>query len=60
MTLVLDTENTIMLAEDAADMARQLISLLDDEPDDDTLTHLATSVLGCDVLDIIIARVETA
>ncbi|MGP6175354.1 hypothetical protein [Corynebacterium sp. A21] len=60
MTLILDTENTIMIAEDAADMARQLSVLLEDEPDDDTLVYLAAAVLGCEVLDVIITRVESS
>lgn len=59
MALLLDTENTIMIADDATDMARQLIALLDDDPDDDTLTYLAAAVLGCDVLDVIITHTKT-
>lgn len=49
-----------MIAEDATNMAQQLITLLDDDPDDDTLTYLAAAVLGCDVLDVIITRVKTS
>lgn len=54
LLLLLDLGNTILIAEDAADIARQLIALLADPPDDDTLTHLAAAVLRCEVLDIII------
>ncbi|AGF71727.1 hypothetical protein A605_03580 [Corynebacterium halotolerans YIM 70093 = DSM 44683] len=56
MGLILDTDDDILVATDAGDMARQLIGLLDDEPDDETLTRLAAVVLGCDVLDVIIIR----
>lgn len=58
MALILDTENEIIIADDAGGMAHKLIDLLDDEPDHDTLTHLAAAVLGCDVLDIVITRAE--
>lgn len=56
MTLILDAVDEIVIAENAGDMARRLIELLDDEPDHDTLTYLAAAVLGCDVLDIVITR----
>lgn len=59
MALILDTHTEIIIADDPADMARKLIALLDDHPDDDTLTHLAAAVLGCDALDVIITRTTT-
>ena len=58
MALILDTENEIIIADDAGGMAHKLIDLLDDEPDYDTLIHLAAAVFGCDVLDVIITRAE--
>lgn len=60
MALLLDTNDTILIAEDTADMARQLIALLDDEPDHDTLTYLAAAVLGCDLLDIRLTHTENS
>lgn len=45
---------SIVIAEDSADMARQLIDLLDDHPGDDTLVHFAAEVLA-----IIITNIET-
>ena len=56
MALILDTEEAIFIAEDAADMARQLLALLDEHPDDEALTYLAAAALGCDVLDVITTR----
>lgn len=56
MSLILDTEDEIIIAENAGDMAHKLIELLDDEPDHDTLAHLAAAVLGCEVLDVVITR----
>lgn len=56
MPLILDTDNDILIAADAADLAHQLISLLDREPDEETLARLAAAVLGCDVLDVIITH----
>lgn len=58
MALILDTDKEIIIADDAGHLARRLTDLLDDEPDHDTLTHLAAAVLGCDVLDIVITRAE--
>ncbi|WP_165858043.1 hypothetical protein [Corynebacterium alimapuense] len=58
MTLLLDTEDDFFIAEDAADMARQLITLLEVSPDEDTLVWLAATVLGCDVLDVIITQTK--
>lgn len=54
MALILDTDNEVFITADAADMAAQLIELLDAEPDAETLAKLAAAVLGCDVLDVII------
>lgn len=56
MALILDTDNEVFIAADAADMAAQLIELLGEEPDTETLAELAAAVLGCDVLDVIIIR----
>lgn len=56
MALILDTDNEVFIAADAVDMARQLFGLLDEEPDDETLARLAATVLGCDVLDVVITR----
>lgn len=58
MALILDTDNEVFIATGAADMAAQLIELLDEEPDDETLAKLAATVLGCDVLDVIITHTE--
>lgn len=56
MALILDTDNEILIAENAAGMAAHLIELLDEEPDDYALAKLAAAVLGCDALDVIITR----
>lgn len=58
MALIMDTDNEVLIAENAANMASQLIELLDEEPDDETLARLAAAVLGCDVLDVVITRTE--
>lgn len=55
MTLILDTDNDILLATDIADMTRQLLALLAEDPKEETLIKLA-AVLGCDVLDIVITH----
>ena len=54
----MDTDDEIFIAADAADMAKQLVGRLPDEPDDETLTWLAAAVLGCDVLDVVITRTD--
>ena len=58
MTLILDTDDDILIAANAAEMARQLVGLLDDEPDEVTLANLAATVLGCDALDVVITRAK--
>ncbi|GAB2498792.1 hypothetical protein CATRI_13165 (plasmid) [Corynebacterium atrinae] len=58
MALILDTDDEIFIAADAADMAKQLVGLLSDKPDDETLARLAAAVLGCDVLDVVITRTD--
>ena len=50
VALILDTDNEIFIARDAAGMAQHLLSFLTDEPDDETLARLAATVLGRDVL----------
>lgn len=59
MALILDTDTEIIIADSPADMARKLITLLDPDPDDDTLAHLAAAVLGCEVLDVIITHTDS-
>lgn len=59
MALILATDSEIIVADDSADMARKLTALLDDEPEDDTLTYLVAVVLGCDALDVIITRTDS-
>lgn len=39
-------------------MARQLLTLLDDDPDHETLAYLAAAALGRDILDVIITHTE--
>ena len=56
MALILDTDDEILIADNHAELTQQLLELLTDEPDEDTLLKLAAAVLECDVLDIIIAR----
>ena len=58
MALILDTDDEIFIAADAAGMASQLIDCLPDKPDDETLARLAAAVLGCDVLDVVITRAD--
>lgn len=58
MALILDTDTDILVADNAGDMARQLIAFLDDDPDHETLAYLAATVLGCDVLDVIITHTK--
>lgn len=58
MALILDTDDEIFIATNTANMARQLISRLDGEPDDETLARLAAAVLGCDSLDVVITRTD--
>lgn len=58
MALILDTDDDIFIAADAADMAKQLVGLLADKPDDETLAWLAAAVLGCSVLDVVITRTD--
>lgn len=50
MALIVDTDNEIFIARDAANMAQHLLSLLADEPDDETLARRVAAVLGRDVL----------
>lgn len=58
MALILDIDDEIFIAADAAAMAKQLVGRLAEEPDDETLARLAAAVLGCDVLDVVITRTE--
>ena len=56
MALILDTDDEILIADNHAELTQQLLELLTDEPDEDTVLKLAAAVLGCDVLDIILTR----
>lgn len=56
--MILDTDGKGLLATNAAGRTRHLLSRLDEHPDDDTLSHLAAAVLGCEVLDIVITHTE--
>lgn len=56
MTLILDTDRNILIAESAAELAQHLIQLLPDSPTDSMLAKLAATVLECDQMDIIITR----
>ncbi len=56
MALILDTDDEILIADNHAELTQQLLELLTDEPDEDTLLKLAAAVLECDVLDIILTR----
>lgn len=58
MALILDTNNDVIIADTAADLTQQLLELLTDDPDEETLVKLAAAVLGCDVLDIVLTRTE--
>ncbi|MGD7003724.1 hypothetical protein [Corynebacterium halotolerans] len=58
MALILDTDTEILIADNAGAMARQLLTLLDDNPDYITLAYLAAAVLGCDVLDVVITQTD--
>lgn len=56
MTIMLDTDKEIFIAESATELAQQLIQLLPDSPTDSMLAKLAATVLECDQMDIIITR----
>lgn len=58
MSIILDTEEHIFIAETRAELAQQLLEFLDDDPDDATLTDLAATVLGCMDLDVIITYTD--
>lgn len=58
MALILNIDDDIFIADDAAGMARQLVGLLAEDPDEETLARLAAAVLGCDVLDVVITRTD--
>ena len=55
---MLDTEDHIFIADTRAELAKQLLEFLDDDPDDVTLTDLAAAVLGCMDLDVIITYTD--
>lgn len=50
VALIVDTDNEIFIARDAAGMAQHLLSLLDGEPGDKPLARRVAAVLGRDVL----------
>ena len=58
MALILDTDDEILIADNHADLTQQLLDLLTDEPDEDTVIKLAAAVLGCDVLDIVLTHAD--
>lgn len=59
MSIILDTEEHIFIAETRAELAKQLLEFLDEDPDEATLTDLAATVLGCMDLDVIITYTGT-
>ena len=58
MALILDTDDEILIADNHVDLTQQLLDLLTDEPDEDTVIKLAAAVLGCDVLDIVLTHIS--
>lgn len=58
MAILLDTENTILIADNHADLTQQLLQLLAEEPDEETILKLAAAALGCDVLDIVLTHTD--
>ena len=58
MALTLDTDDEILIADNHVDLTQQLLDLLTDEPDEDTVIKLAAAVLGCDVLDIVLTHIS--
>lgn len=58
MALILDTDDEILIADNHVDLTQQLLDLLTDEPDEDTVIKLAAAVLGCDVLDIVLTHTD--
>ncbi len=56
MAILLDTDNTILIADNHADLTQQLLQLLAEEPDEETILKLAAAVLECDVLDIVLTH----
>ncbi|AGG68067.1 hypothetical protein [Corynebacterium callunae] len=59
MTIILDCDSDIFIAETPTELAAQLISRLPHSPDDRMLADLAAAVFGCDYLDIIITRTSS-
>ena len=58
MALILDTDDEILIADNHVDLTQQLLDLLTDEPDEDTVIKLAAAVLGYDVLDIVLTHTD--
>ena len=58
MAILLDTDNTILIADNHADLTQQLLQLLAAEPDEETIIKLAAAVLRCGVLDIVLTHTD--
>lgn len=56
MAILLDTDNTILIADNHTDLTQQLLQLLAEEPDEETILKLAAAVLEYDVLDIVLTH----
>ena len=56
MAILLDTDNTILIADNYTDLSQQLLQLLAEEPDEETILRLAAAVLEYDVLDIVLTH----
>lgn len=56
MAILLDTDNTILIADNYTDLSQQLLQLLAEEPDEETILKLAAAVLEYDVLDIVLTH----
>ena len=52
------SDDEILIADNHVDLTQQLLDLLTDEPDEDTVIKLAAAVLGCDVLDIVLTHTD--
>lgn len=56
MSLILDTDDHIFIADTTAELRDQLVSMIPASPTEERLVDLAAAVLGCDTLDIILTH----
>lgn len=56
MSLILDTDVHLVIADTTAELRDQLVSMIPASPTEEKLVDLAAAVLGCDTLDIILTH----